>query len=94
MKSGSGRYTESLPVDVLSVFDCSKENNAGKCVAEQKEEHAHDDEEALVHADYHSQQQHLQSHLHSSHTDTHSEALLQLQNFSFGKRHRSESVLA
>lgn len=56
------------PVDVLSVLDGSKENYAGKCVAEEEEEHAHDDEEALVHADHHGQQQHLQSHLNSSHT--------------------------
>lgn len=58
------------PVDVLSVLDGSEENYAGKCVAEEEEEHAHDDEEALVHADHHGQQQHLQSHLNSSHTHT------------------------
>lgn len=59
------RDTDSytLPVDVLSVFDCSKKNNASKRIAEEEEEHANDDEEALVHADHHSQQQHLQSHL-------------------------------
>lgn len=62
---------KSSPVDVLSIFDSSKENNACKCVAEEEEEHANDDEEALVHADYHSQQQHLQSHLYSSHRHTH-----------------------
>lgn len=51
------------PVNVLSIFHSAKENNAGKRVAEEKEKHAHDDEEALVHADDHSQQQHLQCHL-------------------------------
>ncbi len=60
-----------LPVDVFSIFDSSKENNASKSITEEKEEHANDDEEAFVHADYHSQQQHLQSHLYQSHTDTH-----------------------
>lgn len=59
----------SLPVDVLSVFDRSKENNAGKGITEEEEEHAHDDEEALVHADHHGQQQHLQSHLQPSQRD-------------------------
>lgn len=54
---------KTLPVDVLSIFDRSKENNASKRVAEEEEEHANDDEEALVHANHHSQQQHLQSHL-------------------------------
>lgn len=52
-----------LPVDVLSIFDSSKEDDSSKCIAEEKEKHAHNDEEALVHADYHSQQQHLQCHL-------------------------------
>lgn len=56
---------QCLPVDVLSIFDSSKENNASKCIAEKEEKHAHDDEEALVHADYHSQQQHLQRHLNT-----------------------------
>lgn len=58
---------KNLPVNVLSIFDRSKENNTSKRVAEEKEEHANDDEEALVHANYHGQQQHLQSHLYSSH---------------------------
>ena len=46
---------ETLPVDVLSVLDGSKENDASEGVADEEEEHAHDDEEALVHADHHSQ---------------------------------------
>lgn len=57
---------KSVPVDVLSKFHSSEENYPCKRIAEEEEEHANDDEEALVHADYHSQQQHLQSHLHSS----------------------------
>lgn len=56
-----------LPVDVLSVFDSSKENDAGKRVTEEEEEHPHDDEEALVHAHDHGQQQHLQRDLQTSH---------------------------
>lgn len=44
-----------LPVDVFSKFDRSKENNTSKCIAKEQEEHANDDEEALVHTDDHSQ---------------------------------------
>lgn len=47
--------SKSLPVDVFSKFDRSKENNTSKCIAKEQEEHANDDEEALVHTDYHSQ---------------------------------------
>lgn len=61
---GQGKTDKnSVPVDVLSKFDCSKKDNTSKCIAKEEEEHANDDEEALVHADYYSQQQHLQSHL-------------------------------
>ena len=84
----------SLPVNVLSVFDSSKENYASKSVTEEKEEHAHDDEEALVHADNHSQQQHLQSYLYSQ-TDTHDMTdiiqmyILYLQYILFGKIYKN-----
>lgn len=54
---------QTLPVDVLSVLNSAEENDASKGIAEEKEEHPHDDEEALVHADDHRQQQHLQCHL-------------------------------
>lgn len=56
---------KNLPVDVLSIFDSPKEHDSGEGVAEEQQEHADDDEKALVHADDHRQQQHLQRDLHS-----------------------------
>lgn len=69
-KSLQKKKKKTLPVDVLSIFDSPKEHDASKGVAEEQQEHADDDEEALVHADNHRQQQHLQSDLHSQHGAT------------------------
>lgn len=56
--------TTTVPVNVLSVFDCAKEYHSSKGVTKEQQEHAHYDEEALVHAHHHRQQKHLQGHLH------------------------------
>lgn len=47
------------PVNVLSVFHGTKQNNPSKGIAQQQEEHSYDDKEALVHADNHGQKEHL-----------------------------------
>lgn len=65
-----GAKNKNPPVDVLPIFDSPKEHDAGEGVAEEQQEHANDDEEALVHADDHRQQQHLQRDLHSEHRQT------------------------
>lgn len=45
---------EGLPVNVLAVFDGAEEDDTGDSVAQQQQEHAHDNKETLVHADDHS----------------------------------------
>lgn len=45
---------DGLPVNVLAVFDGAEEDDTGDSVAQQQQEHAHDNKETLVHADDHS----------------------------------------
>ena len=40
---------EDSPPNALAIFDSAEENAAGQGIREDEEEHAHDDEEALVH---------------------------------------------
>lgn len=70
----------AVPVNVLSVFDSAKEHHSGKGVTKEQQEHAHYDEEALVHAHHHRQQKHLQSHLHT-HTHKHTFCLVLLKDY-------------
>ena len=49
-----------LPIDCFSILDRPEQDDAGQGVAGDEEEHAHDDEEALVHAHEHGLHQHLQ----------------------------------
>jgi hypothetical protein len=49
-----------LSIDSLSVLDRPEENHSGQSVAGDEEEHAHDDEEALVHAHKDGLHEHLQ----------------------------------
>lgn len=48
------------PPYALPILDGTKENAAGQGIWEDEEEHAHDDEEALVHWDAHCQHEHLE----------------------------------
>lgn len=48
------------PAEALSVFDRPEQDAAGEGVDEDEQEHAHDDEEALVDGHDHRQHQHLQ----------------------------------
>ena len=49
-----------LSIDGFSVLDRPKENHSCQSVAGDEEEHAHDDEEALVHAHKDGLHEHLQ----------------------------------
>ena len=51
----------SLPIDCLAVLHRSEENNSSQSVTSDEQEHAHYDEETLIHADEDGLHQHFQS---------------------------------
>lgn len=63
VQSSPPRVTKLSPVKVLAVFDGAEQDHAGESVAQQQQEHAHDNKETLVHTDDHRQQKHLEGHL-------------------------------
>jgi hypothetical protein len=54
------RLEVGLPIDGLPVLHGPEEDDAGQRVAANEQEHAHDDEEALVHAHEDGLHQHLE----------------------------------